>query len=194
MNRRFRRVGWAAGAAFLLSLATALPARASVSLVFDDNAGTANAGTFAPNSNLVFDLLLNSTSESVSGVNFMLRVVEPVASGKLRLLDRNLTGSAIIIDPVNADATIEGAANPNALLDPQTELNLGGSTDTAKPIGTAGGPVPAGTGYVVAHLTISIAANTPPGVYTIETFSNPGEGYNQGAFPFLDAPLDSHAA
>ncbi len=124
-----------------------------------------------PGSSFTFDITLNfiagGTINNVQALSFWLYQVSP-GPFPFSLTNRDGTGSLFaggnllsypqILDPINRNATGIGQQN----------TDLGGLATNALPSGS----------YFLAHITLSIAANAPQGLYTIgnTTSVTPGVG------------------
>jgi hypothetical protein len=120
-------------------------------------------------------LNLVSTAEQTTGIDYYLTALGN-ANGHFVLIDRNI-GASLYNDLINTDTDVE--AQPASLLDPTTDLDLGGNSAA---------PVTSGT-RPVASYTLRVLPGTPNGSYVVETFSQPNTGWvdqNGGEFQFTN--------
>ena len=163
-------------ASLVLLFYAAAPALATVTLNISDNDASPTGAAVPQGANFSFTVRLVSTSEQVTGLDYYL--TSPESAGVISIVDRNTVGG-MFNDPLFFnDATVE--SSPSSLLNPRNDHDLGGLST-----GTLG----AGT-YTVANFTLNVAPGAPDGFYTIQTVSNPGEGWINGSSQ--EFPFDSH--
>jgi hypothetical protein len=164
--------------------------------VWLDNDGT-NSGWLGARG-ATFTLTLNiSSSEATTGVDYYLTTpdgfVGPTAYFSLNPngttpVGRDFTGST----PTTAYSDVyktntEVLAVPANALNPQTDLDLGGTLNN---VNNANVP---GT-YLVAKYTFLVNNATPNGTYTIQTVSAPGTGWIGAGPDFNEAEFSHHAS
>jgi hypothetical protein len=181
----------------LLGALPACGAMAAVSLILTDNDGTPQATTINKTTTTTFNVTVNlnststATGDTASGVDYFLQIAGPAGgtSGQFKITTRSVTSSAFP-DTFKSDATV--ATSPDNLLNPQDANDLGGVVNSpSATTNTTGGPVANGT-FNVANYTLTIDPQTPNGVYTLSTFSNPGTGYQgPAANGFADAQFSA---
>lgn len=203
----FSRKSIVAIATFAAVLTWAAPARATVSLKLSDNDSTPSSVSVIAGQTFTVTASLISTAEAVTGVDYYLTAPTPIA-GKLRILDRNITGSMFAdpAKPANGDNNLNpGVEDTNFSLisvrpgnaAPRNGLDLGAS------IANVGSPLTAGS-YVLGVYTISVAADIAPGTYVLATTTDAGTGWvstaplfnesafaAQGSFSITIAPVPS---
>ncbi len=167
-------------AAVAALLTAAAPAGATVSLNLADGDSTPTSVIVNPGATFTVTASLITTSEKVTGADYYLTLPAAVA-GKFRLTARNAAGSSLS-DLVKSD-TGDNASSPGILdanfsliatqpgvAAPRNALDLGAS------IANVNSPLNAGT-YILATYTLSVAADTPVGAYTLATTSDAGTGW-----------------
>jgi len=161
---------------FAALLCCAAPASATVSLTLSDTSGAPNSQVVGAGQTFSFTVNLVSTSEQTDGVDYYLTT--PNGSGFFSITGRNTAGG-MYNDPLYyTDTVVE--SSPSNILDPRNDNDLGGLATTPQGAGTK----------LVANYTLLVDAATPNGVYTINTTSNPGEGWVGGTAG--DNPFNSH--
>lgn len=184
---RFAALALVAAAAVLLY---ANQARAAVSLVLSDNDATPQAATVARGGSINVSVLLTSTSEKVTGLDYYLQAAG-AAAGKLRITARSLTGTSFS-DVFRAD-TGDNAANAGVLDSSVSLLNPRNGVDLGASIANVANALSAGT-YTVATYTLSIDPATSPGTYTLSTLSPTGAGWTGAAPTFADGTFSSQGS
>ncbi len=176
MNFNVNRVSSRSVIALFVLLCCTAPVSATVSLTLSDNSGAPNSQVVGAGQSFSFTVNLVSTAETTEGVDYYL--TSPNGSGYFRITDRNTAGG-MYNDPLYfTDTVVE--SSPSNILDPRNDNDLGGLATTPQGTGTK----------LVANYTLLVDAATPNGVYTINTTSNPGEGWVGG--PAGDNPFNSH--
>ncbi len=169
--------------------AAALVVRAGVDLVWVDNDGT-NAGWLGARG-ASFTLTLNITSsEATTGVDYYLQSTDGYVGGVpyFSMTARDTTGSSVNTAYSDVYFTnTQVVAPPANILNPRTDLDLGGTLNN---VNSANVP---GT-YQVAKYTVQVAAGTPDGTYAIQTTSNPGSGWIGAAPNFDESDFSHHAS
>jgi hypothetical protein len=159
-------------------LCCAAPALATVSLAITDNDATPTSKVVGAGQTFSFTVNLVSTAEQTDGVDYYLTT--PNGSGFFSITDRNTAGG-MYNDPLYfTDTVVE--SSPSNILNPRNDNDLGGLATTTQGTGTK----------LVANYTLLVDAATPNGIYTINTTSNPGEGWLDSSS--VDHPFTSHGA
>src|SRR5258706_5620589 len=169
--------------------AAGLAVHAGTDLVWVDIDGT-NSGWLGARG-APFTLTLNiSSSAPTTGVDYYLQSTDGFVGGVsyFTMTGRTTAGSS----PNTAYSEIyktntEVLAAPANILNPQTDLDLGGVLNN---VNNANVP---GT-YQVATFTFQVAAGTPDGTYAIQTISQPGTGWIGAGPDFNEAQFDHHAS
>jgi len=183
----FSRKTFVAIASFAAAVAWTAPAHATVSLKLSDNDSTPSSVSVIAGQSFTVTASLISTAEAVTGVDYYL-TAPTVVGGKLRILDRNITGSMFSdpAKPANGDNNLNpGVEDTNFSLisvrpgnaAPRNGLDLGAS------IANVASPLTAGS-YILGVYTISVDANIAPGTYTLATTADAGTGW-VGTAPFF---------
>jgi hypothetical protein len=193
------RVGWRAdvsrqlGILILASLtlhAAALTIHAGTDLVWVDNDGT-NSGWLGAKG-ATFQLTLNiSSSQATTGLDYYLTTPDGFVGGTpyFTMSLRELTTTSPPNSTPYSDTyftNTEILTSPKNILNPQTDMDLGGTLNN---VNNANVP---GT-YFVARYTFQVNAATPFGTYAIQTTSNPGTGWIGASPDFNESPFDHHA-
>jgi hypothetical protein len=153
-------------------------AQATVSLSFSQLSVTIDKIlTSPPQATVALNLV--STSEQTTGLDYYLTALGS-ANGHFQLIDRNI-GTSAYNDLINVDADVEAA--PAALLNPTTDLDLGGNAAAAQTSGTK----------FVSNYTIRVLPGTPNGSYVVETLSLDGTGWI-GTDMTTDHPFTNQAS
>jgi hypothetical protein len=170
--------------ASLIVCLLAAPAVGNVSLALSDNDATPTSAVLAPDGTVTLSVRLTATSEQTTGLDYYLRASGPGAdAGLFTITGRSVAGSfypmvysddAIVLTPANA------------ILNPESGADLGGGVPNVN------SPLGPGT-YLVNNLTLKVSASTPPGVYTIQTFSPPNTGWI-GASPFPESEFNAQGS
>ncbi len=166
-----------------LAMAFAALAHATVSLSFNQLAVTIDKLLASPPQATVA-LNLVSTAEQTTGLDYYLTALGS-ANGHFQVIDRNISTSLYndLINPDQTSGEIRGVeALPEALLNPTTDLDLGGNATAAQASGTR----------FVSNYTIRVLPGTPNGSYVIETTSLDGTGWI--GTDFMDHPFTNQAS
>jgi len=163
---------------FAAFLCCAAPAWATVSLTLSDTSGAPNSQVVGAGQTFSFTVNLVSTSEQTDGVDYYLTT--PNGSGFFSITGRNTAGG-MYNDPLYFSDTVV-TSSPSNILNPRNDNDLGGLATTTQGAGTK----------LVANLTLLVDPATPNGIYTINTTSNPGEGWLDPSS--VDHPFTSHGA
>ena len=165
----------------LIALAAAIgPAAtslATVSLTISDTVAPTGSVTVAPGGTFTFTVRLVSTAEQTTGLDYYLTASTPDI---FTITDRNTAGGAYSDTLFFDDATVE--ATPSSILNPRNDHDLGGLSPVTRNAGT----------HTVATYTIAVSPTAPFDSYTIQTTSNPGEGYIYPTPTPGEAPFNSH--
>lgn len=139
-------------------------AKADAILSFEDHSGAGNIGTYAPGSQIVFDITLSVTAMNgpadVQGLSYWF---ETSAANQtyFTIVSRSFTRSSPPGETSPFDDDIQDPTG-DAIVPGGNEHDIGGTA----PNGMA---QPTDADYFVATLTIQINASTPNGSYTIQT-------------------------
>jgi PEP-CTERM motif len=139
---------------------------ANAVLSFDDHGaggGGPSDGTYTAGSSFTFDITLavaNSGTDPVPNVNSISLWFETAAvnNSYFKITNRDLTGGSFP-DPQGSPSY------PEAIVKGGNATDLGATLPPNQTLAS-------NTSYLVEHLTIQIAANTPAGTYTIFTTTN----------------------
>ncbi len=143
---------------------------ANANFVFNDNGlggGTASSGTYAPGQSIVFDIYVHFAAPqptNASGISYYFAARQ------------GITGSGASAPGIFAITSREVSAggqtspwNSRISLGPIFPQAIDGANGNSRDLGAIGDVVlPSSTDIFVARLTISIAANAPLGLYTLQ--------------------------
>jgi hypothetical protein len=157
---------------------------ADASLIFNDNGaagGTASSGTYAPGATIVFDITLNypttPPTPDAAGISYWFEARQG-ATG---------TGASAsgIFTITNREFLTSPWSNPQTNLGgPPFSQPIAGTAGNANDLGGSGtGVAPGGSDIFIARLTLQIAANAAPGVYTLQNITTP-ENFGKGSVVF----------
>ena len=155
------RRGLQGTAAVVVGMVLAGSALAQVTTRFVTAGGAATSVKILPGGSTSMDVRVDAPATTTIGTGFRISQTAPASSGFISITGRSFVGSPYSDLTFGVpDATVLLAAN--ALLDPDTNVNLGSST-----AGPAFTPTAAGSNILAVNLTLTAAAGTPLGTYTI---------------------------
>jgi hypothetical protein len=202
--RKFCTFVWLSALSVVFMITAALPARASVSLLFSDNnhdlkgtttTTTVTSGVTAVNVPVTLVLTTTTNNDNVVSANFLLQTDHLPAVGAITITSRNFTATntnglaASSFDASQSDSTL---GMPGLALNPKSNLTSGGQTVSPGAMGgsTSPGVTLNGVGgsFVYAEFLLTIAANTSPGTYNITSVDS-----TWGNSSFTDSPFLNNA-